>query len=139
MPKKPETLLKEKVLRDLKELRARSNKRIKYTKIQQRTIRGTPDISLIVAGFGADIELKKDSFEKPDSLQCLSLLDTIYAGGFSFVVCPENWKDIFNLIQNLTVLPVTLSMLSEKSRFELLERSCSPQQWKVFQKVLNKE
>ena len=89
MAKQPETLLKEKVLACLKKL-----PHTYAVKIQQVAIRGTPDILACIRGRFIAMELKKDGKQKPDPLQRHELAKIVGAGGWSYVVCPENWERI---------------------------------------------
>ena len=64
MPKKPETIFKEKVLEELRKM-----KNSYWIKIQQLSIRGVPDIIGVVNGRFVALELKKSHQEKADKLQ----------------------------------------------------------------------
>jgi len=97
--KQPETLLKEKVLSDLKSL---SNTHA--VKIQQVGIRGIPDILACIAGWFVAIELKRDSTQNPEPLQKYQLKKIEKAGGFSYVVHPGNWPLVF---EELRVISLT--------------------------------
>ena len=92
--KQPETILKEKVLADLKTL-----PNTWHVKVQQTTIRGTPDILACVNGFFVALELKRDNAQRPDKLQDYQLVKIREAGGASFIVHPENWSDIFGYLK----------------------------------------
>lgn len=95
MAKKPETILKEKVLDDLKALPNAYSK-----KIQQVAIRGTLDLILCINGKFVAIELKSGN-EQPDPLQQYEIEKILKAGGMVFVVNPMNWPDVFIQIKLL--------------------------------------
>lgn len=84
--KKPETIFKEKVQAWLDEVTPF------HEKIQQMTIRGTPDILACINGRFVAIELKNSESEKPDKLQEYKLLQIKKADGLSYVVYPENFE-----------------------------------------------
>lgn len=86
----PETRFKKRVLDDLKTI-----PEIWFVKVQQRALRGIPDILLCLAGRFMAIELKKDEFERPDPLQTYNLKKIEEAGGRSFVAFPKNWSQVF--------------------------------------------
>ena len=90
MPKKPETLLKEKVLADLRTIDC-----CWYAKIQQTTIRGTPDILACINGYFIAIELKTE-LGKLDKLQSYTLAKISKSGGLAYTVTPSNWQDTFD-------------------------------------------
>lgn len=89
MAKKPETIFKEKVM---KELGAIPN--CFAEKIQQVGVLGTPDVFAVAGGWPVVIELKKDEREKPDPIQEYKLLRYEQAGAKSYVANPKNWKQI---------------------------------------------
>lgn len=96
MAKQPETLLKERVLKDLRKLP------ITYAvKIQQVAIRGTPDILCCINGHFVAIELKRDPSQKPDKLQEHELGRISKAGGVSVVVNPLNWPGVYASLAKL--------------------------------------
>lgn len=85
---KPETRFKEKVLKELK--------RVPMTwavKVQQTSIRGTPDILACVAGFFVALELKVD--DSLDALQRYNLAKISDAGGLAYEVTPVNWPVVY--------------------------------------------
>lgn len=94
--KQPETKLKERVLRDLKEL-----PQTWCVKTQQVAIRGTPDILACICGWFVALELKRDDKQKADPLQDYHLAKIRQAGGNSFLVTPTNWPDIFQILRDL--------------------------------------
>jgi hypothetical protein len=87
--KKQETVLKEKVLADLKKL-----PNTYAVKIQQETIHGTPDILICCRGLFVALELKKGQKDKADHRQLYELNIIEKAGGIGFVADPLNWPDI---------------------------------------------
>lgn len=92
--KQPETRFKEKVQRDLKKLPF-----CFPIKIQQRAIRGTPDLLVCLSGKFVALELKTDS-GKVDALQEFTLISIAKAGGIALVVTPSNWEKIFQALHN---------------------------------------
>lgn len=64
-------------------------------KVQQRSIRGTPDILMCVNGIFIAMELKKSAKDKPDMLQMFTLEQINKAGGIGIAVSPENWKNVW--------------------------------------------
>lgn len=97
--KKPETIFKEKVLRDLRAAGAWAEK------IQQVGIRGTPDILACLNGRFIALELKKDKEARIDKLQVVKLRKISKLGGISFLVSPETWQEILEKIIRLTSEP----------------------------------
>ncbi len=96
LAKNPETLLKEKVLKDLKKL-----PKTYARKIQQVAINGTPDILACINGYFVAIELKKDEKEKPAPIQEYDLNQIKKAGGMALVVHPLNWPGTYARLQKL--------------------------------------
>lgn len=88
MAKKPETKFKEKVARALKDL-----PNTWFVKIQQVAIRGIPDFLICINGQFIGIELKKDKEAARNPLQEWTLEAICNAGGFSYLVYPENWEN----------------------------------------------
>ena len=97
MAKQPETILKEKVQEDLDAIKSQGG-RIYRIKIQQVAIRGTPDLLLGVSGRFVALELKRDKLQAPDPLQDRNLLHILDAGCLAFVVHPENWPEVRDII-----------------------------------------
>lgn len=98
MSKKPETLLKEKVIRRLKSL---GNCHI--MKVQQTSIRGDPDLALCVNGWSVYVELKKDRKQKADKLQQFKLASHEASNGYSFILHDENIEEILGFIKKLSI------------------------------------
>jgi|TARA_R100000742_G_C4276918_1_gene98340 pantothenate kinase len=97
MPKKPETIFKEKVLEELREM-----KNSYWIKIQQLSIRGIPDIIGVVNGRFVALELKKSHQEKADKLQEYVLEEVDKAGGIALVTNPENFEEVKGYITKQT-------------------------------------
>ena len=91
--KKPETKLKEIVMRDLRAVGAW------VEKIQQVGIVGTPDLLICLNGRFIGIELKKDEVSKIEKTQVLKLRKIKKANGQAYIVTPENWQKTFELIK----------------------------------------
>lgn len=99
MAKQPETLLKERVLADLKLL-----PKTYAVKIQQVAIRGTPDILACINGYFVAIELKRDEKQKPDPMQKHQLGKIQGAAGYTYVVHPLNWPGVLASLTRLAYL-----------------------------------
>jgi|TARA_R100000458_G_scaffold3798_1_gene3081 hypothetical protein len=97
MPKKPETIFKEKALEELREI-----KNSYWMKIQQVAIRGVPDIIGLVNGRFIALELKKSHQEKADKLQEYVLQEVDKAGGIALVTNPENFAEVKGYIVKQT-------------------------------------
>ena len=97
MAKQDETRFKERVKEDLK----RISKHCWHTKVQQRAIRGTPDILACVCGVFIAIELKRSAAEEPDRLQRLNIERIKLAGGIGLVAFPENWAEVYKEILSI--------------------------------------
>lgn len=102
MSKKAETLFKERVLSDLKDLT-----RTWAVKIQQVAKRGTPDILACVAGHFVALELKSGvkparRFRVSVTLQEWVLEQITAAGGVALKVYPEEWPNILSSLKSLT-------------------------------------
>lgn len=95
MSKKPETLFKERLQRQLDMI-----PRSFWIKVQQQTIRGTPDILGVVNGRMVALELKVGR-NKADKLQVWTLQKIKQAGGFTAVVHPDNSGVILDELLNL--------------------------------------
>ena len=84
----------------MKELKAIPNSI--WERVEQRSIRGTPDIIGCVLGFSFWIEVKvsfKRAVRSYEKLQMLKLERHRDAGGFSFVFTEENYKEIITFIR----------------------------------------
>lgn len=96
MAKQPETILKERVLADLKKL-----PKTYARKIQQVAIVGTPDIFACINGYFVALELKRNEKQKPEPIQEYELTKIKEAGGVALVVTPLNWSGVFAGLQRL--------------------------------------
>jgi hypothetical protein len=94
--KKPESLFKEKVFKDLDTL-----PNCWYEKIQQVTIRGTPDILICANGYFVALELKLDHKSKIDELQVYKIKKILKSKGVAFIVTPDEWPSVFKTISSL--------------------------------------
>lgn len=92
--KKPETIFKERVLRDLRTL-----ENVWVKKIQSVSVRGIPDLLACINGVFVAIELKVDSPLEP--LQDYELSRIEKANGLAMVASPSTWSKQF---QKLTAL-----------------------------------
>ena len=97
MAEKPETSFRRRVIPSLKSL-----PNTVIFPVQQLAISGTPDLLLCINGHFVALELKKDSKARVTELQKYNLNRIVMAGGFSFVVFPENWQDVFNNLRHLS-------------------------------------
>lgn len=95
MSKKPETLLKQRVLADLRAL-----PNTYAVKIQQVAIRGIPDILACINGLFVALELKRSDTEELALLQVHELHKIKAAGGCGYVVTPSVWPA---LLEDLTL------------------------------------
>ena len=100
MSSQPETLFKVKVKKHLDKI-----PNIWYEKIQQVTIRGTPDFLICYAGRFVAWELKKDAKSKATKLQQYELDGVAKAGGVAVVVHPGNLEEQLRLLVLLGVEP----------------------------------
>jgi len=87
--------------------RARLKKRVDalprswWESIQQKAIKGSPDIMGCVNGHFVSLEIKRSEKAKTDKLQVYKLNKIKQAGGFAFVVYPDNFEYIFGILENL--------------------------------------
>lgn len=95
MAKKPETVFKERVKKDLEKL-----PKTWFVKIQQTTIHGTPDYLMCINGTFIALELKIET-GKTDKLQQWNLECIAHAGGMAIVVSPSHWFDVYDLLKHL--------------------------------------
>jgi hypothetical protein len=92
LAKQKETSFKEKVKDDLKIV-----ENCWYVKIQQRSIRGIPDLLLCINGMFVAIELKTDKgIVSP--LQKHILSQITLAKGLGLVAQPKNWKSVLTAL-----------------------------------------
>ena len=96
MAQKPETLFKNKVRKALKSLPA-----CWFTKIQQVTINGTPDILACINGIFVALELKASYSDRETELQKYNLKKIGESGGYGIVAHPDNWDTIYKFLSVL--------------------------------------
>lgn len=70
-------------------------------KIQQQTIRGTPDFLICIGGYFVALELKRDGRQKPEPLQKRKLDMVRRAGGLAIVAYPSNWPEVLSVLKAL--------------------------------------
>lgn len=93
----PETLFKQRVMRDLREMPG-----VWLVKTQQVAVRGIPDLLVCIHGRFVALELKRSEEAAIDKLQLWHLEKILAAGGISYVVFPENWPRIRERLAALT-------------------------------------
>lgn len=108
MAKKPETLFKERVQKDLKTLSSTW-----FVKIQQVSIRGIPDFLLCIDGIFIAIELKASKKAKRDPLQEWTLDMIARCGGRAFLAYPENWPETFEVLKEISANADTFVSLED--------------------------
>lgn len=96
MSKKPETLFKEKVLRDLKTL-----SKSYFFKVQLVSLRGIPDIMGCMVGTCVVIELKKSAEEELEPLQTWTINRFRSAGAIGIEAHPDNWQAHFDALKRI--------------------------------------
>jgi hypothetical protein len=109
MAKQPETIFKERAMRDLK----KKFKNIWFVKTQMVVKRGIPDLLICLNGWFIAIELKCDG-EVPTPLQEWNLQHIAHAGGMAFVVDPSGWLDLLDVLQNLSECESALESIKKK-------------------------
>jgi hypothetical protein len=77
-------------------------------KIQQRSIRGTPDFILCVGGIFVALELKKSEKDKTTKLQDYKMGQIYDAGGIALKVYPENWEETHEFLVRLSKKKLTI-------------------------------
>lgn len=102
MAKKPETVFKERVHRDLRKL-GHDTGALWFTKTQQVCIRGTPDELLCARGNFIAIELKATPSDKLDGMQWFNLNTINESFGLGVRADPFNWERVFNLVSKVTI------------------------------------
>jgi hypothetical protein len=98
MPKKPETLFKEKVIRDLRRLR-----RIWFIKTNEVAVNGIPDFLICICGKFVALELKKEGKNRISKLQAYNLDLIEKSGGFSFTAIPSTWSIVYYFLKKIDV------------------------------------
>ena len=69
-----------------------------YIKTNERAMRGIPDMILCVKGEFWALEFKRAAGIDPAKLQSYNLDSIHKAGGRAFLVHPDNWDTVLNLI-----------------------------------------
>lgn len=94
---KAETIFKMLVVQDLKKLN-----NIWFLKTNEVAVRGIPDFLICLNGRFVAMELKRAQGLEPDGLQEYNLKKIQSRGrGFSFVVNPQNWDEVFGVLQKI--------------------------------------
>lgn len=96
MAKKPETVFKERVARDLKALKQELGG-LYFRKIQAVALLGLPDYFLSVQGRFWGMELKVDA--EPTPRQQYELDEIVASGGIGLCATPENWPQVRDWIR----------------------------------------
>lgn len=97
MSKKAETLFRTKFQNRLKDLPSGW-----FESIQQKTIHGTPDMLGCIRGRFVALEFKAHSKAVVSELQKLKLKRIRTAGGYGFLVYPENADIIFDVLKSIS-------------------------------------
>ena len=92
---KRESVFRRKVNEDLKKL-----KNGFWMSIQQRALRGDPDKIGVLRGEFIALELKAHLSAEVRELQRYKLERIREAGGFAEIVSPENWEEIFVILES---------------------------------------
>lgn len=66
-----------------------------FESISQRSICGTPDIIGCVSGVFVGLELKSSKRSSITAMQAHKLKKIVDAGGHAYIVCPENWEEVY--------------------------------------------
>ena len=75
----------------------------RWYRIEQQSIRGTPDTLGLIRGIFVAIEFKKSYKDKPTPLQKYNLQKIADAGGVAIIACPENWEAIFTSLAEMAM------------------------------------
>lgn len=96
MAAKPETVFRNRVSPLIEKI-----PRCEDTTVQQKSIRGTPDKLLCIDGVFVALEFKRTqgTLEK---LQRHKLRKIQAAGGFAYMVTPENWEQVYAALLTLS-------------------------------------
>lgn len=95
--KKPESLLKRKIMAELGGVRHSW-----FERIEQSSINGTPDILGCIDGMFIALEAKTDDNSHPTKLQAFKLRSINDAGGIGLCVRPSNWPEVLNQLHNIS-------------------------------------
>ncbi len=96
MALKSETNLKNRVLKRLKAM-----SKLWYVKTSERAQRGIPDLLICYAGVFIAIELKRSEKATVTALQLYNLDAIEKAGGYSFILHPNNIDEVIETLQNI--------------------------------------
>lgn len=80
-------------------------------RVQQVSIRGTPDVFLCINGYFIVLELKKDEFTEPDKMQEWKLEQIARAKGIAIVAHPENWETVYKMLVEIACAEVENSFV----------------------------
>lgn len=97
MAKQPETVFKEKVAAYLKSL-----PNCFFEKVQQLSIVGSLDFTIVVSGIPILMELKKSDKDKLSKLQKHKAERWQKAGALVIEACPENWLRVKDLLDTIS-------------------------------------
>jgi hypothetical protein len=109
MAHKNETLFRKRVVRDLKLL-----DNCVIFSIQQRAIRGDPDLLICLNSLFIALELKDEEGEC-SALQEKRLSDVSEAKGIALVARPSNWKKCFEMLSEISLQNIELLDILKKS------------------------
>jgi hypothetical protein len=101
MAQKPETIFRKKAMDKFKAL-----PNSYWTSIQQKGIFGSPDVVGCVNMIFVSLEFKKDAQSKPTPLQEYKKGKIREAHGFSFIIYPENFKEIHSILNVISIDPM---------------------------------
>lgn len=99
MAKKPETLFKERLFKNIIK---RQLKNIYVRKLVAGSVGGIPDLLIIANGFCIMPELKMPG-NNPTKLQDYNIVQINSAGGFSFPLYPEEEREFIDWIEELSL------------------------------------
>lgn len=109
MARKPETNFRQKVIRELRLL----DNTVIFS-VQQKAIRGTPDLLICCNSLFVAMELKTDEGEC-SALQEKTLNDVSKAKGVSLVARPHNWDKVYKMLMEISVQNIDLIDILDKS------------------------
>jgi len=101
MARKAESKFGDLVRRDLKDLEKKGF--LWAVRVEQESMRGTPDWLVCVGGLFYALELKRLEGIDGDSLQQYNINRINQCGGRAYIVNPSNWETIINDIIRITV------------------------------------
>jgi Holliday junction resolvase len=94
--RQPEATFRRRALEDLKKIQG-----LWFVRIEQRSLRGTPDLIGCIRGMFFAIEFKSAN-GKLTKLQEHTLFKISDAGGFAFVAFPDNWDSVLQTLKLVT-------------------------------------